>query len=56
MTKQELKPCPFCGGGVSITHIYYGEEVIQCHGCGMGMCSDTQEALASKWNTRVVPG
>tara|TARA_R110002096_G_scaffold281810_1_gene475893 strand:+ start:683 stop:985 length:303 start_codon:yes stop_codon:yes gene_type:complete len=49
---NELLPCPFCGSEVGITHIYAGEEVIGCHGCGTGMRGDTQEHLLELWNTR----
>ena len=49
---SDLLPCPFCGSDVGITHIYDGEEVISCYGCGMGMRDDTPKLLANKWNTR----
>jgi hypothetical protein len=49
--KEELKPCPFCGGSpyfVDAQHTHAGVDMIVCPGCGCRVYSGT----ADKWNTR----
>lgn len=51
--KNELKPCPFCGGEASLhIHDRYG---VECDNCSMGLgCIKlTKEEAIQAWNTRV---
>jgi Lar family restriction alleviation protein len=65
---EELKPCPFCGGKVTLTERDPSEGyryLIRCENCegdfnnpekvvaDFCFCSDDKEAIIKKWNTRV---
>lgn len=52
--KQELLPCPFCGG-VNLSYYY---NAIRCDDClteGPPDHDDTDEGIRSEWNTRTKP-
>ena len=52
--KNELKPCPFCGGEAHSYDDYMGFCHVQCEECGNGTlkCTTASEARAL-WNRRV---
>ena len=64
MDKQELKPCPFCGGKANLYKEYpfdgYQREhptyTIICEGICVKMCSYSREKVIKKWNRRVQNG
>lgn len=70
MVKNELLPCPFCGGKAEITLTGnsitgYSKADVRCHICGMGrtyrktkgMSRDTiKSQLVKKWNRRISDG
>ena len=56
--KEELKPCPLCGGVVvfnttSLPDVYSDHEQVECTKCGLSIpiWGDKPEVLI-KWNTR----
>ena len=54
--KQELKPCPFCGGdgeGHCEENTFFGVHCVQC-GASTGGVLDTMEAARARWNRRAV--
>lgn len=68
LTKEQLKPCPFCSGVASFCGQHVGDDEHPCHhivcsGCGLsadygaGVDPDTLEELqglcAAKWNLLV---
>ena len=63
MNKDELKPCPFCGGEVETEVNYLGQVSIVCKTCGVKVffihgdyaCRD-KGAATDKWNRRADNG
>ncbi len=49
---SELKPCPFCGGEVSMFSGWLLPPYIECSKCGIIMNGKTRSELRDKWNTR----
>lgn len=59
-TKNELKPCPCCGGKAEMDIEYIGHDafpMIQCQFCGLKLVwySKEEGVLIEKWNARVYP-
>lgn len=56
MTKNEPRPCPFCGGGAVIGPTFSGNGyVVRCHGLGCHVAPqtdafDTIEEAVACWN------
>jgi hypothetical protein len=58
---EELKPCPFCGGGVTLTvHQvdWYEETAIDCAACNVQLVDESvyvepDSRLIGIWNKRV---
>ncbi len=50
-SRNDLRPCPFCGSEVAITDVVsdYG---ISCPECGLIMMEPDTEVLIRKWNRR----
>ena len=63
--KQELMPCPFCGGKAEITNKFFGQRLTEhgeladyfyvfCHSCQACTIERTVKSAAMEaWNTRV---
>jgi Lar family restriction alleviation protein len=53
--KEELKPCPFCGGEKISTLVLHGaERKLRCNECGAQTAVFTDEkAMIDSWNRRV---
>ena len=52
---QELKPCPFCGGPVSIGRMLDGDVSVVCDHCGLNARFGFfigEEGLRVLWNAR----
>lgn len=56
MSKQKLKPCPFCGGDVRLIRAPLGTNVIICDRCGLDAmffgCEKNQNKIREAWNRR----
>jgi Lar family restriction alleviation protein len=57
--KEELKPCPFCGGeaepvNFNVHKSYQGYEWIECKGCGLmaELKVGLKDELIAAWNRR----
>jgi len=48
--KQEIKPCPFCGGEAEYTGVY--NTGIRCNKCGIKIFKGSQSRCEKVWNTR----
>lgn len=54
----ELKPCPFCGGGVRYdkAYSYFRDSVIYCDDCDMVFtlddCQASDDEICETWNRR----
>ena len=61
---KELKPCPFCGGKVTIENIANDKDdeyyMVQCEyeDCGASCCfgEGTKKEIIKRWNRRVDDG
>ena len=59
--KEQIKPCPFCGGEAEIDRMYSVNEtecleyLVRCSKCGVSMLENSEEAALSSWNTRKLP-
>ncbi len=55
ISKEELKPCPFCGGEAE--YMNYGPEgqMIRCSECCAILDKDTKEQAIAAWNLRAAP-
>ena len=51
MYMNELKPCPFCGGEVSLVPEGDYHEIV-CDDCQVSMQWRSADVLADCWNTR----
>ena len=54
MSKQKLKPCPFCGGEANIMHMDGYPYWVYCEDCGVkvyGRILDKEESIRA-WNRR----
>ena len=54
---EKLKPCPFCGGKVTIRYSTESQKcAVQCYGCCMvafvGESGEDMEGTIRAWNTR----
>lgn len=54
MTKQNLKPCPFCGGKAGFVGNYEKGINVICTDCfgEMNCCEKDKQSAAEAWNTR----
>ena len=55
MREQDLKPCPFCGGGGLRTILHRWRWVVDCIDCniqGPSSHIDSRYMAAAKWNNR----
>lgn len=51
--RNELKPCPFCGGEAELYQSYCGYYQIECHQCSARSCTAVEkESVISNWNMR----
>lgn len=54
--KQELKPCPFCGGKVrKITSPIANTQIFSCNKCGADVCffgGEHEPKATEAWNRR----
>lgn len=51
--RNELKPCPFCGGEAELYQSYCGYYQIECHQCSARSCMAVEEeSVISNWNMR----
>lgn len=54
---DELKRCPFCGGGATVSKVYsINEYQIICNGCGAifyHFCETSEKCAIEAWNRRV---
>lgn len=60
----KLKPCPFCGGKAFSYYIkphkhslvgmpdYNGNGFVECSGCSVALCGETEEQAIENWNRR----
>ena len=54
--KENLKPCPFCGGKAVFRETQDGRFVIQCDYCRVKSYAWEEEAVACMmWNSRIIP-
>lgn len=51
--KEELLPCPFCGGEPNVMDYFYCD--IECENCGAAVRSRSCENAKAIWNTRTTP-
>ncbi len=57
MTREELKPCPFCGGVAEFERIGTNRVscIVTCGDCGcMLETSETNASCGEGWNTREI--
>lgn len=58
MSKDKLKPCPFCGSKAIIkdTALEDGIEwyLVYCFGCGANFQTNRMEFSVEKWNKRTI--
>lgn len=50
-SRNDLRPCPFCGSEVTITDVVCDYGII-CPECGLIMIEPDTGALIRKWNRR----
>lgn len=54
---DKLKPCPFCGGGATVSKVYsINEYAIICNDCGAifyPFCATSEKSAIEAWNRRV---
>ena len=56
-TKEDLKPCPFCGGKANLHHFGTKTFEIECGNCGVNFGNSwggikTKDECVILWNTR----
>lgn len=62
MSKEQLKPCPFCGGAATFDHDDNGWNWIACTNCEastnarVSAMDDCKPLLAEAWNRRAPTG